>query len=158
MVLQIRRERAKSEDSGKYSFYQIGYYKSWFDFDTVEIKDRLLLAINPLVNKEFWDQVKEAPDLYVAFWGPTTLWFLISACVNIAAYLANDASNSQYAKVAYAAFAVYGYCLFLPLIWWLCFKFWIEIPLSYADNACLYGYSVLPYLPAAVCPAASTFF
>eukprot|EP00009_Paramoeba_aestuarina_P004604 CAMPEP_0201523030 /NCGR_PEP_ID=MMETSP0161_2-20130828/18703_1 /ASSEMBLY_ACC=CAM_ASM_000251 /TAXON_ID=180227 /ORGANISM="Neoparamoeba aestuarina, Strain SoJaBio B1-5/56/2" /LENGTH=275 /DNA_ID=CAMNT_0047922023 /DNA_START=12 /DNA_END=836 /DNA_ORIENTATION=+ len=112
-------KKKKKKKKKKYSWYELGYYKALFDFDTDEIGRRLLGAINPVVYSKFWQENKSRPDLYVPVWGTTTLWFLLVLCGTIGSYLTNDdcSSKVEFDKVGWGALATYGYIWFPPLLW-----------------------------------------
>ena len=148
-----KKKKKKKKRKGKASWYELAYYKALFDFDTDEIVRRLFSALNPIIYSKFWEENKSRPDLYVPVWGTTTLWFLLVACGTVASDLIKDncSSSVEFDKVGWGAFATYGYIFFPALLWWVLFKFWIEIPMGLFDNVCIYGYSLLPYLPTMVC-------
>ena len=147
-----KKKKKKKEDKEK-KFYQLGYYKDLFDFETNEIVSRMFYAVNPILFGNFWEEVKDRPDMFVPIWGTTTLWFLLVACGDLAVSLSHDNCQFEgynFEKVGWGSFACFGYIFWLPLLWFILFKFWLEIPLGLFDNMCLYGYSLLPYIPTMV--------
>jgi len=139
----------KKKKKKKKSWYQSGYYKTYFNFDSDEILRRLLKAINPVIYSKFWEETKERPDLYVPVWGTTTLWFLLVCCGTLGAYTGSDECDNsiQYQKVGWGALTLYGYLFFLPLTWYCLSICWISSKLDLFDHICIYGYSLLPYIP-----------
>jgi hypothetical protein len=150
-VKSTKKKKKKSDKEKK--FYQLGYYKDLFDFETDEIIRRTFSAMNPVLFGSFWEETKDRPDMYIPIWGTTTLWFLLVACGDLAVSLTSEKCQFEgydFAKVGWGSFACYGYIFWLPLVWFLMFRFWLEIPLGFFDNMCLYGYSLLPYIPTMV--------
>ena len=81
---------------------------------------------------------------------------MLAATGNFASYLefaiAGQSDEWQYNfhKVTIGSVVIYCYMIVVPTLVWVGSKFWAEIPLSVMDNFCLYGYSLFPYIPAAV--------
>lgn len=149
-----QKKKKKKKKKGEKSFYQLGYYKELFDFDTDVILHRIWNASNPANYVDFWEDTKDQPDFYVPLWGATTLWFLLVVCGDFGASFVNEhctVDTYYFDKVGWGAFAVYGYLFILPICWFVCFKFWLDIPLGLFGHICLYGYSLLPYIPTMVC-------
>jgi hypothetical protein len=156
-----KKKKKKKKKKKEKSFYQLGYYKELFDFDTNEILQRVWNASNPLNYVDFWEDIKDKPDFYVPLWGTTTLWFLLVVCGEIATSLVNSECQIDgyyFQKVGWGAFALYGYLFILPFIWLLLFKFWLEIPLTFFGHISLHGYSLLPYIPTMVSHCVSFLF
>lgn len=55
----------------------------------------------------------------------------------------------DFTHVTYACAVVYGYVAGLPTVMWLGFKY-LGAPISLLTLLCLYGYSMVPFIPAAV--------
>jgi hypothetical protein len=93
---------------------------------------------------------------YGPFWIASTLIFLLGACGNFATYLdavVGDTSGTwhyDFTKVTVAAVMVYVYVTVTPILLWAVFK-WRDIPIGLLENCALYGYSLLTYIPTAVC-------
>lgn len=145
------QQEAEPVDYSKYRLWEIGYYQRWFNVTTVDVLSRMAKSIIPY-GDDFFTTISGRPDFYGAFWVPTTLIFFMAATGNFGTYLACQDPTlyvASFLKVVWGAFAIYGYVLVLPLVLWGVFK-WLEIPLGFAENLCLYGYSLTIYLPLAV--------
>jgi len=92
------------------------------------------------------------PDFYGPLWTTTTLVFALAACGNFGAYLSSESWSTltyNFAKLSVAAFVLYGYML-LPILVWMFSKYATKESMSLSKLACLYGYSLVPFIPAAL--------
>jgi len=130
-------------------FYDIQYYKIYFDVDTTDIASRLTKAMSPFNNK-FIEEVAPAPDLYGPFWVCTTLIFAMAAAGNFANYLDSAKTTPwtyDFNKVTFAAFMVYGYGTGLPLLINLAAMYYSEA-IGFVQLVCVYGYSFTVFIIA----------
>jgi len=134
-------EVVKEPPQESYKFYQVENYRPYFDVDTKDVLTRMMKAVVPF-GENFIDYVNPTPDLYGPFWIASTVIFLFAA----AATASSD--NVSIETVSYAAGAIYGYCLFVPLVVWGIGRWWLEIQVSLIEHFCIYGYSFAVYIPA----------
>ncbi|MDP2439551.1 MAG: Yip1 family protein, partial [archaeon] len=142
---------APVDDGKEYKFWEIEYYQKYFNVTTMDVLTRMAKSLVPY-GDNFFKTIERNPDLYGAFWVPTTLIFFMAATGNFGTYLACDDPSlysADFLKVVYGAIAIYGYVAVLPLVLWGVFKYF-GIPLGLTENLCLYGYSLTVYLPIAV--------
>lgn len=97
---------------------------------------------------------------YGPFWIAATLVFLSSATGNLASYFAylsvkqtDVEAGTQAAawsydiqKVTYSAGLFYGYITLVPLVWYVCLRYW-GMATSPTSLVTLYGYSLSIFLP-----------
>lgn len=125
-----------------YKFYQIQYYRPYFDVDTKDVGARIVKTFVPL-GQNFFEYVNPTPDLYGPFWIASTVVFLLAAAGSVAS------DNMSIATVSFAAAAIYGYIAVLPILLWAVCKWWMDIKLTLVEHWCIYGYSFSVYIPAA---------
>jgi len=100
----------------------------------------------------FFQTIESNPDIYGPFWIASTLVFMMAATGNVASYfnsLKNDTQeqwNFNINKLSFAAAAIYGYLLIIPLVLWGVSKY-NKIGLGIMDIVCIYGYSLFIYVP-----------
>jgi hypothetical protein len=132
----------------------LSFYSSFFEIDTDEILRRLKACVSYSQTKFFEEDLNGAgPDFYGPFWTTTTLIFALAACGNFGAYLSSEASITwtyNFAKLSVAAFVLYGYMVLLPILVWMFSKYAMKESMSLSKLACLYGYSLVPFIPAAL--------
>lgn len=122
--------------------------------DTADIQVRLSRALLPFKKEpRFAELALAAPDAYGPFWLSTTLVFCLASCSNVASFMdyAGDAGDWSYdfSRLASALTLVEVFLVGLPLIVWGTGKYF-NIPVSLLFLVCLYGYSMLMFIPAAV--------
>jgi len=123
-------------------------YKVYFDLDTADVLHRMRLACLPL-GSNFTTAVQDNPDLYGPFWIAATLVFLSSATGNLASYYAYRGTGAwtyDIQKVTLSALLFYGYITVVPLVWYICFRYW-GAQASPTALVTLYGYSLTIFLP-----------
>jgi len=154
------------------SFYQLAYYKCYFDVDTFQILGRIRRAAFPFLGT-FYTDSDPNPDLYGPFWICTTLVFFMAAAGNFANYLQfiNDSSKPasdsgsgstpsseepsvwtyDFKKVTLAATMFYGWISLIPLLVYCAF---LRIgreegapAKGLVELASLFGYSLVTLLP-----------
>jgi hypothetical protein len=64
-------------------------------------------------------------------------------------YMSGSSWQSGFQNIVTLASLVYGYSCVCPAVMWL-FLRQLDAPVSLVPIACLYGYSLSPYIPAAV--------
>lgn len=144
-------EEEPEPDYDKAKIWEIEYYQRYFNVTALDILNRMGKSMVPY-GDDFFTTISGRVDFWGAFWIPTTLIFFMAATGNFATYLAcqdQTAYVASFLKVVWGAFAIYGYVLVLPLVLWGVFK-WLDIPLGFSENLCLYGYSLTIYLPLAI--------
>lgn len=151
----------RSSGSGaKYNFLSVEFYQQFFDVDTEDVKGRVLAAMIPSPKKSFLqDVVQKKPDLYGPIWICATLVICVAVAGNLASYfqtsLAGDDFQWHYDfhKVTLAATAVFSYAWLVPsglyaYLWWTSNAGLAS--LSFLELICLYGYSLVIYIPVSL--------
>jgi hypothetical protein len=132
----------------------LSFYSSFFEIDTDEILRRLKACVTYSQTKFFEEDLNGAgPDFYGPFWATTTLIFALAACGNFGSYLSSDSGSTwtyNFAKLSVASFVLYGYMVLLPILVWMFSKYAMKESMSLSKLACLYGYSLVPFIPAAL--------
>mmetsp|Transcript_11297 Transcript_11297/g.32067 ORF Transcript_11297/g.32067 Transcript_11297/m.32067 type:complete len:332 (-) Transcript_11297:130-1125(-) len=151
-----RGERAAAEPSGWCGFLSVAYYQHFFDVDTEDVQERLKASVTPW-KTDFFALVGDRSDLYGWWWVSSTLVFVIAATSNLSAWLRNDSANDEpweqdLTKLTFGATFVYGFATVSPLVAWGSFQYlgMAQAQLSVTELACLYGYSLTPFVFASV--------
>lgn len=132
----------------------IEYYQPFFDIDTEDVIERLLHSLSYCRReKSFLILITDRADLYGPFWLATSLVFTIGVVTHlngwIVAYMSGAAWSYDFQTVLTACTVIYSYVVTAPVLMWLTFR-------NYDKNAkvsiiaCLYGYSISPFIPATV--------
>lgn len=142
--------------TGFCSCFTLAYYQPYFNVDTCDIQQRLLRALVPFKTEPtFIELVETLPDAYGPFWISSTLIFSLASCSNLASYAEKRFNNEQeewsydFSRVASAFTLVYLFFVGLPLGLWTVGRY-TGVPLPLTNLLCLYGYSLLIFIPASV--------
>ena len=135
----------------------VTYYRPFFDVDTKDVGQRILLAFLPWKRTgEFlsvWRNAgrRKKPDLYGPVWITTTLIFLIGVTANISSWFNSTAKAWTYdfSVIPAAMSLIYGCALGLPAACWATFRYY-GMELGLIEAICLYGYANAPYIAAAL--------
>lgn len=138
-------------------------YKAYFDIDADDIVSRIRGVLLHFHKPEHFRNnvvgpMKTAdlkgPDLYGPFWITMTLIFFIGATANLHGYAhRNDIEEFDYdiKHLIHAASYLLGFSFGLPTVLWMTTTCCMSMnALQLAEWLCLYGYSLVPYLPAVV--------
>mmetsp|Transcript_20481 Transcript_20481/g.28192 ORF Transcript_20481/g.28192 Transcript_20481/m.28192 type:complete len:235 (-) Transcript_20481:113-817(-) len=130
----------------------VRYYQPFFDVDTSDVMTRIGSALF-YCNREqtFLSLVGEKPDAYGPFWISTTLVFTVAVTSHISSWFSSwmKGNNWEYnfQSVLTASSLIYGYAAIAPTLIWFVFRQY-EPKLKFISIFCLYGYSLIPFLPA----------
>ena len=133
----------------------VEYYRPLFNVTTAEVGERAKAALLPFTAEPFFAVIGDAPDLYVPLWGSVTLVFLIGAMANFSSWASFDAGDMEsiwhydFALVTSAAGFIFGYLLVCAAATWAALRY-MGVPFSFMKLLCLFGYAVLPFLPASL--------
>eukprot|EP00003_Mantamonas_plastica_P027794 TRINITY_DN607_c1_g1_i1.p1 TRINITY_DN607_c1_g1~~TRINITY_DN607_c1_g1_i1.p1 ORF type:complete len:215 (-),score=21.69 TRINITY_DN607_c1_g1_i1:53-697(-) len=130
-----------------------------YNVDTRDVGMRLLGSLNPLKG-DFLEGIGSNPDLYGPFWVATTLIFAMAVTGNMASYFAFDGTGQSsgtevkewqydFSQVTFATMLVYGYLFVFTLIKWMWLRY-NEVPVTYMQMLCLYGYSMAVFIIASI--------
>merc|ERR1712137_281769 len=61
-----------------------------------------------------------------------------------------DSWSFDFAKLGFGATMIYLYVTLCPFLAFVAMKLWLELKPGILDHFCIYGYSLAPYIPAAV--------
>ena len=136
----------------------VAYYRRFFDVDTKDVGQRILLAFLPFKKTgEFlkvWRNAggRKKPDLYGPAWITTTLIFLIGVTANISSWFATPSTAAwtyDFSVIPAAMSLIYGCALGFPAACWVTFRYY-GMDLGLIEASCLYGYANAPYIAAAL--------
>eukprot|EP00042_Codosiga_hollandica_P025808 m.117958 g.117958 ORF g.117958 m.117958 type:complete len:193 (+) comp51987_c0_seq4:81-659(+) len=127
-------------------FYELDYYRRFFDVDTSEVINRARSCFLPHMNY-MWDDLRDSNDLYGPVWVSTTLVFVMAMTGNLASWSSSqsDAWYYDFGKVSLGASTIYTYTIVVGHI--LLFVFLIPVcsqsgvpPLLIGDRfLCFFG-------------------
>lgn len=135
-------------------------YKQYFDVETVDISTRLKGVWTEFYKPEAFrnevlgvmrTETTKGPDLYGPFWVTMTLVFFLAVTSNLAAYLhSNNLQEYEYdiTHLIRAMSVLTSFAFGVPTLFWLGTQCLGMQALCLADWVCLYGYSLVPYVPA----------
>ena len=131
------------------------YYQPFFDVDTDDIVKRLMLAgFYCRRDDNFMSLISQKPDAYGPFWIATTLVFTCAVTSHISSWLSSYLSGAKtwaydFQSVVSVATLVYCFAVGAPFAIWLLLRHF-ESKLKLISIICLYGYSMLLFIPAAL--------
>lgn len=143
------------------------FWKQSFDVTTADVRTRIRMAAWPLEPTSFLSTVGARVDLYGPIWLCATLVFVIAAGSSLNSFFAFTSSSStatggavggqlasiwkyDFKTITLALMTVYGYFAGAATGAWLGASY-LGIPSpSLVQLVCIYGYSVTPFIPAAV--------
>lgn len=137
--------------------FSIESYQQYFDVNTSDVKTRIIAAVKDCnaVNR-FREQVLgregSSPDLYGPWWITTTLVFLVAVTSNLSMYLHADSSEDfeyDVNHIARSMSVLYSFVFILPVLLYFAFQC-AGVSIPCLDMVCLYGYSLVPFLPATI--------
>ncbi|GMF12603.1 unnamed protein product [Phytophthora lilii] len=134
--------------------FSMAYYQPYFDVDTTDVQQRLMRALVPFKKDPTFAEIALlAPDAYGPFWLSTTLIFCLASCSNAASFLDYEGNTDDwsydFSRLASAYTLVEIFLLGLPMLIWVVGKYF-QIPMTLLFLVCLYGYSSIMFIPAAV--------
>jgi len=136
----------------------VAAYQKYFDVDDSEVKLRLIKALTPCKTDEtLFEKVEGRPDAYGPIWVSTTLLFTLSLAATFSSWKHFVAKQStadaiaaswtyDFQVVVFGAFVVYGFLVLAPVTAWGVLKYF-SIPLVLVELFCIYGYSLVVYIP-----------
>lgn len=138
-------------------------YKIYFDIDADDIVRRMRGVFytfykpehfrNNIMGSTKTNELK-GPDLYGPFWITMTLIFFIGVTANLHGYVhRNEVDEFDYDinHLLHAASILVSFSFGLPTILWMTTTCCMSMnALQLVEWICLYGYSLVPYLPAVV--------
>lgn len=147
-------EESTPRSSGGFLCFSLDFYKPYFDVDTEDVTSRVLRSCYPFTEHSFFEVVGDKPDLYGPFWICSTLVFVLAVSSNVASWLnaSKDASvkwHYDFTLMTGAAGTIFGFASIVPLMLWILMKY-LAVPLSLTKLLCLYGYSIVLFIPAAL--------
>lgn len=122
----------------------------------MNVLDRIFRACVPF-RRNFFDSIKDNPDMYGPFWVAASLVFIMAASGNFANYLAyllagqEDKWVYDFNKLPYGAAAIFLYMILIPLAYWGVLAWIDSFGVKLVHLYCLYGYAMFIYIPAGVC-------
>jgi len=137
-------------------------YKAYFDIDADDIITRIKSVMlnfykpehfrNNILGVQKTDTLK-GPDLYGPFWITMTLIFFIAVTSNMHDYIhKSDMEEFEYDinHLLRAASVLCSYSFGLPIILWMTTLCMNMPALLLVEWVCIYGYSLVPFIPAVI--------
>lgn len=144
------------------TFLTLESYKVYFDIDAEDIATRVKAVMmdfykpehfrNNVLGVQKTDSFK-GPDLYGPFWITMTLIFLIGVTSNVHDYMhKSDVEEFDYDinHLLHAASVLCAFAFGLPVLFWITTQCLTIQALLLVEWVCLYGYSLVPFLPAVI--------
>jgi len=154
----------KPKGTGMCWCFSISAYQPYFDVDTMDVLDRIMESFK--VWKRTTDTqdmayfIKEVlprgggPDAYGPFWITMTLVFVVAVTSNINSWFNASAQDFEgdISALLHAFWVIYAFSFGIPIVSWGALKCLGEgvQGLDFMTLLCLFGYSLLPYIPAAL--------
>jgi len=133
----------------------VQYYQPFFDVNTSDIWERLMMAAFYIRKDDsFMQLIKTNPDAYGPFWIATSLIFTIAVTSHISSWLDSWLSGTtgwvyDFESVVEIATLIYSFAGIAPLsIWFVLRQFGADLNLI--TTGCIYGYSLLPFILASI--------
>lgn len=140
--------------SGPRSFWQLGYYQSFFNVETDDVLDRLRCALLAYKGQTIFDKNTDA-DLYGPFWITATVALTLFVVSNIAGFIhawlqsADDEATPWLYdfSVLFSSFStMLSYTIGASTVLWMMLR-WRGQPCKLVDLVCIYGYAGTIWLP-----------
>lgn len=142
------------EALGMCGCFSVAYYRPYFDVDTADVKARLARSFMPW-KRDFFELLGNRVDLYGPVWICASLVFLIGVTSNLSSWLTHPADaepwHYDFKLLTFAASLVSTCVVLMPLIAWFAMRYiGLGASVGFLRLVTLYGYSINPFLPAAV--------
>jgi len=144
--------------SNKTNFFQINFYRQFFDIDQDQILTRIINSAYPRKNGNYIvDFIQPNPDLYGPFWISTTLVFAIAIFGSLANFVKTygteygSSSITDFRWVTGATSLIFCYVVFMPALIYA-FQWYRHCALQYRYLEILnaYGYSISFFVPISI--------
>jgi len=136
------------------SCWSVQSFQAYFNVTTADVQYRIINTIKHFNDLgAFHEKVlqNKSPDIYGPFWITTTLIFFVAVTSNIASYFnASDDFEYDISHLFRATVVLYSFTFLTPLFYRLIFFWVLNVDMPLVDLICLYGYSLVPFLPATV--------
>lgn len=131
----------------------VRYYQPYFDVDTNEVTQRIMNAVFYCRREtNFMTMINDKPDAYGPFWISTTLVFTLAVTSHInnwlTSWLQQKAWEYDFQSVVTASSLVYTFAAGVPLGIWFILRQLTDAKMKLITLICLYGYSLLTFIPA----------
>jgi hypothetical protein len=135
------------------------FYVACFDVDEGDVVARVRAALWPFRPPQpFLALISAKPDLYGPVWLSASLVFMIAVGFNMASWLNFRAATAvapweyDFKALTKALLLVYGFSFGAPAAVWVGMSYSLpkQLCLGLVSLTCVYGYSIAPFLPAAV--------
>ena len=132
----------------------VAFYRSYFDVDTDDVKERLKRALMPW-KRDFFELLGSKTDLYGPVWICATLVFLIGVTSNLSSWLAHPADaepwHYDFKLLTFAATLVTSCVLLMPFAAWFAMRYiGASGAIGFLNLVCVYGYSITAFVPASI--------
>eukprot|EP01031_Cornospumella_fuschlensis_P036113 gene36113-43792_t len=130
----------------------VRYYQPYFDIDTSDVSNRMAQAVFYCRREQnFLALIEGRPDGYGPFWIATTLVFVVAVASHLSGWFSSWMKGAvmeyNFQSILNASSIIYGYASIAPSVIWFVFKTYEE-KLRLPSILCLYGYSLILYIPA----------
>lgn len=142
------------EGAHTYNCLSFRFYAQFFDIDTEDVVARMKSLLLPLQSR-FFSTLNGRADMYGPFWISSTVIFTLGWTSNFAGWLSYHPTKEHpqwqydFNLLTMASFIIYGYVILAPILSWL-LGMYVQVPLSLAQLVCLFGYSLLIFIPCSI--------
>lgn len=135
------------------------FYTACFDVDEADITARVRGALWPFRPPQpFLVLINSKPDLYGPVWLSASLVFMIAVGFNMSSWLTFSTATAvapweyDFKALTSAMFFVLGFTFGAPAVVWAGMNYSLpkQLCLGLVTLTCIYGYSITPFIPAAV--------
>jgi hypothetical protein len=147
------------ENFSPLSLLSPAFYRACFDVDETDVLSRVRGALWPFRPQHtFLELIAQKPDLYGPVWLSASLVFMIAVGFNMASWLNFRASVAvtpweyDFKALTKALLYVFGFSFGAPAAVWMGMAYSLPktVCLGLVSLTCIYGYSISPFIPAAV--------
>ena len=147
------------ENFSPLSLLSPAFYRACFDVEETDVLSRVRGALWPFRPQHtFLELIAQKPDLYGPVWLSASLVFMIAVGFNMASWLNFRASVAvtpweyDFKALTKALLYVFGFSFGAPAAVWMGMAYSLPktVCLGLVSLTCIYGYSISPFIPAAV--------
>lgn len=147
--------------------FDISSHEQYFNVDTKDIKNRIIGSIVHANKPDYFreqilsDGETIRPDLYGPIWITMTLMFFLAVTSNTSKYLHTDSMKDFEYDIGHLTRALTTltiYTFILPTMLFVMMRC-INVEFSLVELICIYGYSLVPFIPTTIlCLVPSVYF
>lgn len=139
------------------NFFSMERLQTSFDVDTEDVKERIIASLKHANDPDHFrvnvlGQEGKRPDCYGPFWISMTLAFFLSVTANTSKFLQTDSLEGFEYDISHLTKAftiVFFFSFGVPFFLYIMFSC-INVDLGFTDLNCIYGYSLVPFIPVTI--------